>query len=103
MNGIFKFILFLLSFVGFGTAASSKRKKEVKKIDKEVKDNKKEVKASKKKVTKLKKKSKKATKSIKEKKQSVAKKETQKKQIKKKFTEEDADEAAKFLKDFASK
>ena len=33
----------------------------------------------------------------------VAKKETQKKQIKKKFTEENADEAAKFLKDFASK
>ena len=52
MNGIFKFILFLLSFVGLGTVASSKRKKEVKKIDKEIKDNKKEVKASKKKVTK---------------------------------------------------
>ena len=32
MNGIFKFILFLLSFVGLGAAASSKRKKEVKKI-----------------------------------------------------------------------
>jgi Flp pilus assembly protein TadB len=93
MKGIFKFILFLLSFVGLGVAASSKRKKEVKKIDKEIKDNKKEVKESKKKVTK----------SIKEKKQSVAKKDTQKKQIKKRFTEENADEAAKFLKDFASK
>ena len=33
MKGIFNLILFLLSLVGLGAAASSKRKKEVKKID----------------------------------------------------------------------
>ena len=56
-----------------GLGASKKRKEEVKKIDKKVKENKKQVKTSK------------------------------KKQIKKKFTEENDDEAAEFLKDFASK
>ena len=104
MKGIFKFILFLLSLVGLGAAASSKRKEKVKKIDTEIKDNVKEVKVSKKKVTELKKESKKASSAIKEKKQSIAKKKAQKKQpTKKKFTKHNSDEAAEFLKDFASK
>ena len=61
-----------------------------------IKENKKEVKVSKKKVSTAKKVSKKKTDSIKE-------TEAKKKQIKKKFTEENDDEAAEFLKDFASK
>jgi len=94
MSSIIKFFVFLLGLVGL--SASKKKKVEVKKIDKKVKENKKEVKVSKKKVSSAKKVSKKKTDSIKE-------TEAKKKQIKKKFTEENDDEAAEFLKDFASK
>ena len=83
MGSIIKWIVFLLGVFGLG--ASKKRKEEVKKIDKKVKENKKQVKKSKKKAD------------------SIKKTEAKKKQIKKKFTEENDDEAAKFLKDFASK
>jgi hypothetical protein len=94
MGSIIKFFVFLLGLVGL--SASKKRKEEVKKIDKKVKENKNEIKVSKKKVSTAKKVSKKGTDSIK-------KTEAKKKQIKKKFTEENDDEAAEFLKDFASK
>jgi hypothetical protein len=83
MGSIIKFFVFLLGLVGL--SASKKKKAEVKKIDKKVKENKKQVKVSKKKVD------------------SIKKTEAKKKQIKKKFTEENDDEAAEFLKDFASK
>ena len=94
MGSLIKWIVFLLGILGIG--ASKKRKQEVKKIDKKVTQKKKQVKASKKKVSTAKKVSKKKADSIK-------KTEAKKKQIKKKFTEENDDEAAKFLKDFASK
>ena len=94
MSSIIKFFVFLLGLVGL--SASKKKKVEVKKIDKKVKENKKEIKVSKKKVSVAKKVSKKKTDSIKE-------TEAKKKQINKKFTEENDDEAAEFLKDFASK
>jgi len=94
MGSLIKWFVFLLGLIGLG--ASKKRKEEVKKIDKKVKENKKQVKASKKKVTATKKASKKTSDSIK-------KTEAKKQQIKKKFTEENDDEAAEFLKDFASK
>ena len=86
--------ILLLSNIVFGQVTLSKE--EVKKIDKKVKENKKQVKKSKKKVSTVKKASKKKSDSIK-------KTEAKKKQIKKKFTEENDDEAAEFLKDFASK
>ena len=94
MGSLIKWFIFLLGLIGLG--ASKKRKAEVEKIDKTVKENKKQVKASKKKVTATKKASKKKT-------DSITKTESKKKQIKKKFTEENDDEAAEFLKDFASK
>tara|TARA_R110000765_G_scaffold335205_1_gene425528 strand:- start:877 stop:1161 length:285 start_codon:yes stop_codon:yes gene_type:complete len=94
MGSIIKFFVFLIGLVGLG--ASKKKKAEVKKIDKKVKENKKQVKVSKKKVSTAKKVSK-------NKADSITKTEAKKKEIKKKFTEENDDEAAKFLKDFAGK